>query len=307
MDEQERLLEKGLELYKEGYSIAKIIKMIPIGRKRITPYLRKNGITIYPDGRRRVYNFDYFKAINTGEKAYWLGFLFADGCILDRYNKKTGKPKGMSMELMLKAGDKDHLAKFLIALDAPLDMIKDKQVKLNGKVFYANRILISSTQFCRHLIDKGMTPRKSLTVQFPSEDALPRIYLDFFLRGYFDGNGCILDINNCKHKMKYLQIDSGSRGFLLSILSIFSLQDKVPIRKKKDREAYCFGLTSSAFDRFFDYIYKDANLYLQSKYDKYIAVQDSNILNYERANSVNSVMRIPRKVRKLKISNLRRA
>ena len=43
-----------------------------------------------------VYNKDYFEKINTSEKAYWLGFLYADGCITRFYKGEV--LKSMSLE-----------------------------------------------------------------------------------------------------------------------------------------------------------------------------------------------------------------
>lgn len=32
------------------------------------------------------YNEKFFKKIDTPQKAYWLGFLYADGCVLNQKN-----------------------------------------------------------------------------------------------------------------------------------------------------------------------------------------------------------------------------
>ena len=50
-----------------------------------------------------VYNKDYFEKINTSEKAYWLGFLYADGCITRFYKGEV--LKSMSLEITLKDAD----------------------------------------------------------------------------------------------------------------------------------------------------------------------------------------------------------
>ena len=42
--------------------------------------------------RKYNVNHDFFESINTEERAYWLGFISADGCISERYNYKNNKP-----------------------------------------------------------------------------------------------------------------------------------------------------------------------------------------------------------------------
>ena len=58
-----------------------------------------------------TYNENYFKIIDSEEKAYWLGFLYADGCITRFYRNE--KLKSMSLELTLQSNDIEHLKKFL--------------------------------------------------------------------------------------------------------------------------------------------------------------------------------------------------
>ena len=76
------------------------------------------------------YNKDFFNKIDTEEKAYWLGFLYADGCIVTRSKCKKVTP--MSLELVLSSIDINHLYKFLNSLESNIE-IKNKIVELNGK------------------------------------------------------------------------------------------------------------------------------------------------------------------------------
>ena len=50
------------------------------------------------------YNENFFEKIDSPRKAYWLGFLYADGCILDQRKSKI-------LEITLSKNDKNHLQK----------------------------------------------------------------------------------------------------------------------------------------------------------------------------------------------------
>ena len=129
------------------------------------------------------YNEDYFKKIDTAEKAYWLGFLYADGCITRFYRNE--KLKSMSLELTLQDEDCDHLIKFKNALESNVPI----QHKIINRKYKSDRIVINCTSMCRDLIKLGCTPVKSLTLEFPNNDILPEEYVRDFIRGYFDGDG----------------------------------------------------------------------------------------------------------------------
>jgi len=63
-------------------------------------------------GKKANIKSDIFDNIDTEEKAYWLGFIYADGNISDMesYLRKSGKYV-YRMEVSLKADDIDHLNK----------------------------------------------------------------------------------------------------------------------------------------------------------------------------------------------------
>ena len=61
-----------------------------------------------------MYNLNnkFFESIDCELKAYWLGFLFADGCILESFNKYTGALKAMRLQLSLSEKDIEHVKNF---------------------------------------------------------------------------------------------------------------------------------------------------------------------------------------------------
>ena len=71
--------------------------------------------------RKHHFNEHYFDVIDTEDKAYWLGFWFADGNIQFKKSKYTDGTKGGVAEITLKATDKNHLVKMLRCMDADED------------------------------------------------------------------------------------------------------------------------------------------------------------------------------------------
>lgn len=143
-------------------------------------HLKKWGVELRtPSESKQKYkiNQDYFKYIDTPEKAYWLGFIYADGCIIKNKESYTN-----SLSIGLAKKDAPHLQKFLNAISSPRPIY-----------YYQNNasIIIKNINIVNDLTLKGLTPKKSLTIQFPSEEAVPNKLIRYFILGYFDGDGTI--------------------------------------------------------------------------------------------------------------------
>jgi hypothetical protein len=90
------------EEYLSGVSLEKIGQKYHICPYRLGKALKKDGIVIIRHNQKHNYNSSIFELIDSEEKAYWLGFLFADGYISK--NKQT-------LEVGLSEIDKSHLEK----------------------------------------------------------------------------------------------------------------------------------------------------------------------------------------------------
>jgi hypothetical protein len=142
--------------------------------------LKQRGIK--PRGRseaRRVYAIDetFFNVINTEEKAYWLGFLTADGTIGDDL-----------VMLALQEEDLSHLYKFTASLRSKHPVILREQAQ-KGKVYRFGQVCLTSQSLARALHRLGVGKKKSLTV-CPCE-YVPDHLLSHYWRGVFDGDGFI--------------------------------------------------------------------------------------------------------------------
>jgi len=121
--------------------------------------------TVGSNGGQLKVNKNYFSEIDSTEKAYWLGILWADGCLSD------GK---LSFGLI----DKKHVEKFRDAIDSNHTIGKD------GKLY---KIQIHCQSLNKDLIELGFTGDKTFDNSLPpiKDEDLQRA----FVRGLFDGDG----------------------------------------------------------------------------------------------------------------------
>lgn len=118
-------------------------------------------------------NKDIFKTIDTSEKAYWLGFLSADGCIHNGY-----------ITINLQERDKEHLEKFKKFLNS-----KNKVKTFTQKNKKYCSITIGNCTLCEDLISLGCVENKTLILKPCNK--VPEEFIYDYIRGYWDGDGGI--------------------------------------------------------------------------------------------------------------------
>lgn len=118
----------------------------------------------------------FFDEIDTEAKAYWLGFILADGCVL--WNEVTGT---YALSIGLQSRDMEHLTTLERDFGGSRTPLIDPR---NGTI----RLVWYSKHLAKCLIELGITPRKSAMETIPS---YPREYERHFWRGVFDGDGCL--------------------------------------------------------------------------------------------------------------------
>lgn len=193
---------------------------------------------------RNAGDFDhrFFARIDREEKAYWLGFLFADGCVYTRARKGA-----MQLTVCLQDGDASHLSRFCSAIGSrkrPLVYPEKRRCELRH----------SSDLMCGDLIVHGCTPRKTRSVRFPS---LAPALVGHFVRGYFDGDGSASVVG----RRLFLEW-KGTYNFLRS------LRRHLQVRKQLSRRTGVWQLQVGArptCQRIVDWMYDDATVWLPRK------------------------------------------
>jgi hypothetical protein len=246
---------KVVESYLRLKNIHKVAKEFNVSLSPIKRTLKESGVEI--TNRRYVVNESYFDDIDNEEKAYWLGFLYADGYIRERKS-------GDSLEVKLSVKDKDHLSLFRKCIGSN-HLIKKSQ----SKVKYKDRISTSdmvhlamySTRLVESIKNQGVYSRKTFTIKKPE---IQKELIQHFIRGYFDGDGSFsFNPNNYSIKTQIVTASDEFKKFIIDELEgnditikLYS-QIKLQIQNKMDN------------NKFYHYIYDEAKIYLKRKKEKY--------------------------------------
>ena len=254
------VLDQVLELYNDGNgkTLTEIEKLLNLPKKSLSKKFKKLGISVKRTNGGYInricsVNESVFEIIDTEEKAYWLGFLYADGYIYS-HGKKHG------VELTLQAVDYEHLVKFK-------NFMGSKHKIAYKETANAYRINITSKKIAQDLINLGCVQAKSLILQFPTLDQVPEELVHHFMRGYFDGDGCISQFEfSVVGTSEFL--DSYEQ-FLIQGINRTTTTKRYHDKRWSDKtEAIRYG-GSKQVSKIFHFLYNNATIYLDRKYDKF--------------------------------------
>jgi intein-encoded DNA endonuclease-like protein len=260
-----------INLYLDGYNRNDIAKFCKCCRSVIERILKQEKVIARTRSqvlRKYKVNETYFDNIDSEEKAYILGLLYADGC---NYSKKG------VIELSLQEADKNILLK----IQKLLFLNCGNLYMLNGNEKHQNqyKIMLNSPYMSRRLTELGCMPNKTFKLTFP-DWLQPELYRHF-IRGYFDGDGCI-SITPVKDKPKqYNHVFNvvGTKHVINRIQDILIKElylGKVKIHKPKNIYYLTYSGRINCL-KIKNYLYKDATIFLQRKYDKFNTFSSSFI------------------------------
>lgn len=217
----------------------------------------------------------YFHNIDCEHKAYWLGYIAADGTVLD----KTKSENSQRLKLCLARENEELLYKFKEDIQAtyPIGQYKNschyaKETWIGQPI---SQITIPSEQIYNDLVSHNITPRKSLTIIFP-ETMKDNQYVNAFIRGYFDGDGCISQ-NKSTSKSRdynYKVTIKGTQSMLYNFRKISGVSGTIKASGKHAdfRNKELVIVKHKDMKDFLNFIYKDSTIHLQRKYERYLLV-----------------------------------
>jgi len=253
------------ERYQHGETSEALAKEFGLAGASVRGLLNRRGIARRSRSEcNRQYSCDhsFFNSIDSEAKAYWLGFIAADGNIDSRN----------MLVVTLATQDVAHLQRLAQSLNSN-HPVKIYSYGVKRPSFA--RLLISSPQIVAALGHYGITPKKTFTLRFPD---LPDELLRHFIRGYFDGDGCFTLGKKSRSNVMFGMTSNESflkecQKFLMSHCGL----SKTKLYRRHAETAiadlrYSGGLQVA---RIVSLLYSTASIYLPRKYEKIAAFYTS--------------------------------
>lgn len=244
--------------------------------KNLTSWLYKTGKLKkklrYDGPDRRIQrtkdglNVDFFKTWSA-EMVYVLGYFCADGCMYEN--------SGGSKYFNFVSTDYELLKKIKKILHSKHRIVLKRKANDRWKDAYC--LQIGSKEMYNDLMKLGLTPNKQFSMSLPK---VPRQYLRDFIRGNFDGDGCVIagyyprrDREGKNAFVFRVVFSSGSKKFLKmlskKLSSCIGISPGYLGRKQSNSSRLAYSTRDAV--RLFDYMYKevDKSRYLERKYNKF--------------------------------------
>jgi hypothetical protein len=170
-----------IRAYRSGCTLKEAARSVGRTQSTAQRALRRNGVEARVSADlQRTYALDesFFENIDSEAKAYWLGFITADGCIQSR------QPQ---IDVNLARPDRGHVVKLAAALRSELPIL-DYSSSHDGRTQHVSRVTFHSRKLVADLLTLGVGPRKSFTSKPWSG---PSELMRHYWRGVFDGDGAL--------------------------------------------------------------------------------------------------------------------
>ena len=245
--------------YKRRFKIKEMLEITGMKEKEMRLFLKEQpyfvGFWVNP----LKGNVFYFENIDSEEKAYWLGFIYADGWIT----------KDGTLGIELKQDDFSHLEKFKKCLELEAEVKFYTKQSTFGEQKTARISTTCKKTFIPHLLKHFGSLDKTNFGKLPK---LPEPLMQHCLRGFFDGDGSLSGKpknDNLVWRPSLSFIGTYSTMKEIEIISGFnwSWSQRFPERGV-DNWQINIGRVNDSLS-FLNYLYSDATIYLDRKFESY--------------------------------------
>lgn len=253
-----------IDLYtKENKSTREIGTIFNVSKGVIGRVLKENNIELNHSNRKYYGDYRIFESIDNAEKAYWLGFIAADGC-------NYWREENASIIISLSRKDRSHLEKFktFVKTNAIITDFTQSQGFSSSEGTEMSKIVLNSKEMSRDLSDKGIVPRKSLILEPPK--IKKEFYLSYIL-GYFDGDGSIWKSSQYNN---YGIGFEGTKETLEWINKVLKMNVSLEKRYDDNKNNYYIrcGGTNKPYT-ILKQLYNSCETHLDRKYNKFIELE----------------------------------
>lgn len=212
---------------------------------------------------RKIEDHSIFDNGLTPESAYILGLIYSDGC--------------------LSYDDHTHRWRITIAMNDEELMNQVREMMTPNKKLYAYKhpngrsttysVVSTNPTDIKFIQSMGVCPQKSLIIKLPE---LPEDMYPHFIRGVFDGDGSIYKYRVSRGGDYYgISFTTGSKDFADALCKF--LNEYVTLRAKVNKDCrkdtwYVKIGSRGDVDRFFNYVYHNATIFMKRKHEKFPAI-----------------------------------
>lgn len=245
-----------IDMYRNHSGINDISKKYNADYSVIKKLLLENNIeTVQWKKINKKLKENFFETITTEEQAYLLGLFFTDG-----YVKKDG-----TIGIFLQESDIELIERIkeILQIDSVIQFDKREHKEAYGIEFRSKKIKEDLEKF-------GIIPNKTyLSKGIPKN--IPEALQRHFFRGLFDGDGifCLSSSDSSIGFCGYYK--ETVEDFQQHIDIIINKENHNKIRKQNAYQ--CSWKGKQQIIKILDYLYENANIYLDRKYQKYLKLK----------------------------------
>lgn len=270
--------DKIIEFYKSRVmTFSEVRDKFGVAENTIGRILKNNNVQVYSTSevcRTYSMNEHYFDSIDTPNKAYILGFLYTDGCNVSDFEHH----KSYGVVLKILQSDIAILEDINKETEneSPILIFPNKKPNKNG--YYSKpsaQLKFSGEYVARKLDELGVHPRKTFSVTFP--EWLDKSLYRHFIRGAIDGDGSLP--YETQRRVSLI----GNKPFIERIVEIINYElELCPTlyhdKRHKDQIISMRLYGKDNIVRFLDWIYEDADLKLDRKYQSYLLYKEKHVV-----------------------------